>query len=249
MYSLDINFLNDRAERPAAGGGDIAPASAQGPVNWAPAIAGVIVGAIPLALVLGGWLFLQNRNAALQSQVAELDAQLAAQQAAEAQLQEANARAQQAEDDARALVTVFDEIKPWSAMMQNFRDTVPNGVQITDIQQTAPGGEEGGQITISGFANSFDDVNDFVLVLSRSPFLDAEGTRLESATLTDSPISFELPEGSPQDVEIRVPQVVQYTVIAEMTELPASQLIPELESTLAVGLTSRIQALQDRGAF
>lgn len=246
MYSLDINFLNDRAERPAAGG-DIAPAAAQGPVNWTPAIIGVIVGAIPLALVLGGWLFLQNRNAALQGRVAELDAQLAAQQAAEAQLSEANARAQQAEDDARALVTVFDEIKPWSAMLQNFRDTVPNGVQITDIQQTA--GEDGDQINITGFANSFDDVNDFVLVLSRSPFIEAEGTRLDSATLTDSPISFELPEGSPADVEIRVPQVVQYSITAQVTELPASELIPELESTLAVGLTSRIQALEDRGAF
>lgn len=247
MYSLDINFLNDRAERPVAGG-DIAPSAAQGPVNWTPAIAGVIVGAIPLALVLGGWLFLQNRNAALQSRVAELDAQLAAQQAAEAQLAEANARAQQAEDDARALVTVFDEIKPWSAMLQNFQDTVPNGVQITDIQQTA--GEEGtDEIAITGFANSFDDVNDFVLVLSRSPFIEAEGTRLVSANLTDSPLSFELPEGAPADVEIRVPQVVQYNIVAQVTELPASELIPELESTLAVGLTSRIQALEDRGAF
>lgn len=249
MYSLDINFLSDREERPA--GLEASPVAVGGPVNWAPAVVGLVIGAVPLALVLGGWLFLQNQNSQLQNRVAELDSQLAEQQAAEQQLAEANARAQQAEDDARALVTVFDEIKPWSAMMQNFRDTVPNGVQITSVQQTSSGSttEEGGEISIGGFANSFDDVNDFVLVLSRSPFLDAEGTRLEGATLRDSPINFELPEGAPTGFEVRVPQVVEYTIVAKLTDLPASELIPELESTLAVGLTSRIQALQDRGAF
>ncbi len=247
MYSLDINFLSDRQER--TGGTDFSPVATGGPVNWTPAVIGAIVGAIPLAAVLGGWLFLQNSNAALQRRVAELDSQLAAQQAAEQQLAEANARAQQAESDARALVTVFDEIKPWSAIMQSLQDNVPNGVQISSIEQTAGSGEESGNISIQGFANSFDDVNDFVLVLSRSPFLDAETTRLEGAMLRDSPINFELPEGTPSGFEVRVPQVVEYTIIATLTDLPASQLLTELENTFAVGLTSRIQALQDRGAL
>ncbi|MEL6223593.1 MAG: PilN domain-containing protein [Cyanobacteria bacterium J06626_14] len=248
MYSLDINFLNDREERPS--GLDAAPvATGGGPINWTPAIVGTIVGAVPLVFVLGGWLFLQNQNARLQRRVAELDTELQAVGAAQQQLAEERALAQQAQDDALALATVFDEIRPWSAMMRNFSLTVPSGVQIRSIQQGAGLEEESRNVVVSGFANSFDDVNDFVLVLARSPFLDAETTRLESATLVDFPDNFELPEGTATGREIRVPQVVQYNIRATMTDLPASELISELENTLAVGLSSRIRALQDRGAL
>lgn len=248
MYSLDINFLNDRTSQPSELGA--APVRGGGPVNWTPAYVGLAVGAVPLALVLGLWILLANTNAGLRERVAELESQLAAQQVAEQQLQEANARAQQAEEDARALVTVFDEIKPWSALLQSIRDTVPNGVQITDVQQveaTEPG--ETDQISITGYATSFDNVNDFLLLVQRSPFFENEGTRLDTAALTDYPVNFELPDNAPSGVEVRVPQVVQYTILAQLTDLPASELIADLESTLAVGLTSRIQALQDRGAF
>ncbi|MEM7772198.1 MAG: PilN domain-containing protein [Cyanobacteria bacterium P01_A01_bin.37] len=247
MYSLDINFLSDREERST--GIEATPVATGGPVNWVPAIAGIVVGAVPLVLVLGGWLFLQNRNAVLQERVAELDTELLAVGAAQQQLAEARAQAQQAQDDALALATVFDEIKPWSAMMRNFSLTVPNGVQIRSIQQEPGTGEESRNIIVSGFANSFDDVNDFVLVLSRSPFLDAESTRLEGSTLVDFPDNFEFPEGSASGIEVRVPQVVQYDIKATMTDLPASELISDLENTLAVGLSSRIRALQDRGAL
>ncbi|MEB3211571.1 MAG: PilN domain-containing protein [Leptolyngbyaceae bacterium] len=247
MYSLDINFLNDREERPS--GIESAPAATGGPVNWTPAIVGVIVGAVPLALVLGGWIFLQNRNAALQRRVAELDTELQAVGAAQQQLAEERALAQQARDEALALATVFDKIRPWSALMRNFSLTVPSGVQIRSIEQAEGTEEESRDITVSGFANSFDDVNDFVLVLSRSPFLDEESTRLESATLVDFPDNFDFPEGSPSGIEVRVPQVVRYEIRATMTDAPASELISELENTLAVGLSSRIRALQDRGAL
>ncbi|MGF1497928.1 MAG: PilN domain-containing protein [Elainellaceae cyanobacterium] len=246
MYSLDINFLNDRDVRPDVGekvGGAIAP----GQVNWTPAIVGAIIGLLPIAGVLGSWLLLQNLNAGLQEERDDLTARIAAQGANEQEVAAAVARAEQAEADARALVTVFDQIKPWSAMLQNVRDTVPGGIQVTSVEQAE--GEQENQVTITGFAVSFDDVNDFLLVLRRSPFISAEGTELQSASLTNYPIDFELPENAPSGVEVRIPQVVQYSIVAQLTDLPASELLPELENTLAVGLTSRIQALQDRGAF
>jgi type IV pilus assembly protein PilN len=247
MYSLDINFLNDREERPV--GVEAAPAAAGGPVNWTPAIVGVVVGAVPLVLVLGGWLFLQNQNARLERRIVELDTELQAVGAAQQQLAQERELAQQARNDAMALATVFDEIRPWSAMMRNFSLTVPSGVQIRSIQQESGVGEESRNVTVSGFANSFDDVNDFVIVLARSPFLDAETTRLDSATLVDFPDNFEFPEGSDSGLEVRVPQVVRYDIKATMTDLPATELISDLENTLAVGLSSRIRALQDRGAL
>lgn len=249
MYSLDINFLNDRAAKPEFDGGGIGAQA--GPVNWTPAIIGAVVGLVPLVAVGGAWLLLGNMNARLQQDLTQLQGRLQEQEQAQQRLQEAIAQAEQAEDDARALVTVFDQIKPWSALLQTFRDTVPNGVQITSIEQTE--GEEGAeQVSITGQATTFDGVNDFLLVLERSPFLNAEETNLQSANLIDNPLTFELPEDAPSGVEVRLPQVVQYTIAAELTDIPASELLPELESTLAVGLTSRIQALQDlqeRGAF
>lgn len=248
MYSLDINFLNDRAAKPEFEGGAGVQA---GPVNWTPAIIGAVVGLLPLLAVGAAWLVLGNVNSGLQQELTQLEGQLQEQEQAQQRLQEAIAQAEQAEEDAAALVTVFDQIKPWSALLQTFRDTVPNGVQISSIQQVE--NEEGeDQITVSGNAVSFDDVNDFVLVLERSPFLNAEETQLQSANLIDNPTEVELPEDAPSGVEVRLPQVVQYTIVAGLSDLPASELLPELESTLSVGLTSRIQALQDlqeRGAF
>ncbi|MEB3357654.1 MAG: PilN domain-containing protein [Synechococcales bacterium] len=246
MYSLDVNFLNDRDIRPDVGD-KVRGGAAGGQINWTPAIVGAIVGLLPVAGVLGSWLLLQNLNAGLEERRNALTAQIAAQGADEQAVADAVARAEQAEADARALVTVFDQIKPWSAMLQNVRDTVPGGIQVTSVDQAE--GEQADQITITGYAVSFDDVNDFLLVLRRSPFINAEGTNLQSASLTNYPIDFELPENAPSGTEVRIPQVVQYSIVAQLTDLPASELLPELENTLAVGLTSRIQALQDKGAF
>jgi len=246
MYGLDINFLNDRTTQSTEQTDTSAPAVRE-QSNWRPAIMGAIVGLVPLVLVGAGWLVLNSLNNTLETRRDELEAQLIAQQSTQQELETARQRAQQAEDDARALVTVFDEIKPWSALLQSIQDSVPSDVQISGVEQGD--GEDGQQVAISGYAVSFDDVSDFVLVLKRSPFVDAETTNLESATLTDYPVDFELPEGASSEVDVRVPQVVEYTISSTLTDLPASQLLAELESTLAVGLTSRIQALRDRGAF
>ncbi len=245
MYGLDINFLNDRNAQVAASAANEPTIREES--NWRPTILGAAIGLAPLVLLLASWLALNTMNSRLEARRDELDRELAAQQATRQELASALARAQQAENDAKALVTVFDQIKPWSALLQSIQDNVPSGVQIAGVEQTAESEEQ--SISISGYAVSFDDVNDFVLVLRRSPFLDPEETSLETASLIDYPVDFELPEGTPSGADVQVPQVVDYTISADLTELPASELLAELESTLAVGLTSRIQALRDRGAF
>jgi type IV pilus assembly protein PilN len=274
MYSLDINFLNDRTDRTT----DFAARTpaARGGANNTPMFVGLAVGAAALIFVGAFWGILQKLNADDRERLAELDAQLAAQSSFQAQLTSLTQEAQQAEAEAQALVTVFDQIKPWSALLQSIRDSVPSGVQIATIEQTegeippapapaanaAPNAEAADPnapaplpqrppslVNVSGYATSFDNVNDFLLVLQRSPFFEAESTRLIDAQLVDYPERIELPEGAPSGVEVRVPQVVQYNIEATLTDLPASELLAELESALAVGLTARIQALRDRGAF
>lgn len=247
MYSLDVNFLNDREERPAESG-DYAGASSGGSqVNWTPAILGLLVGLVPLGLVLLGWGAMQKINADLTTERDTLQAKVEEQGRVAEVVAAAEARAQAAEESAGALITVFDQIKPWSAMMANVRETIPGGVQVQTVQQSAADieGQPRQQVELKGVALSFDDVNDFVLVLRRSPFLDPDNTALVSSRLIDNPESITLPEDAPQGIEVRQPKVVEYTISSVMSDIPASELLSELESTLAVGLTSRIQTIQN----
>lgn len=274
MYSLDINFLNDRAER-ATDAGPVQTRSYQD--SSRPLYIGLAVGVFPLALVLVSWFLLQQRNASLQQRQAELDTQLTALQA---QLQEVEGiRTQIAQINAenQALATVFDRIKPWSAILQDVRDRVPAGVQVSLIEQTEPTPAAGAApppppppadpnqpgaapaappepppdiIAVSGQARTFNDVNDFLLTLQRSPFLQAGETKLISAELVDNPteIRFSEQETSGQ-VDVELPRVVEFTIQSTLTTIPASELLQDLERTLAVGLPARIEALRERGVI
>jgi type IV pilus assembly protein PilN len=282
MYSLDINFLNDRVERPAETGRPDPRVVQDSP---RPIFLGVGVAALLLGSVAGLWVFLQSRNAALAQRQAELDSELAALQA---QLSEVDTIEQQVtaiNTEVQALGSVFNQIKPWSALLQDIRDRVPANVRIGLIEQlsdedsattataaqpspaasptdpnaapadpnaapVAPPPPTTSVVQISGLARSFDDVNDFVLTLKRSPFLEAEETRLLTAELIDNPTQIEFGEGiQSNNVEVELPQVVQYTISSRLTDLPATELFQDLERTLAVGLTARIQALRERGVI
>ncbi len=265
MYSLDINFLNDRSERASEAGLGLQSRLVQDSPR--PLYIGVAVGIFFPVLVAASWLLLQHQNTELRARQVQLDSQLAELQALDQQLANINTQVQGIEAEVQALATVFDQIKPWSAMLQSIRDNVPVGVQVLDIEQQeqtianqpAPAADQPAAapppppppiIQITGYARSFNDVNDFLLTLQRSPFLDSAGTRLVTAQLTDDPrpIEFTDQQGGGA-LEVQMPQVVSYTIQSPVTELTASELLADLESTLAVGLTARIQALRDRGVL
>lgn len=275
MYSLDINFLNDRVERPAETGRPDPRIVQDSP---RPIFLGVGVAALLLGSVVGLWVFLQSRNAALAQRQAELDSELAALQAQLSEVDTINQQVSAINSEVQALGSVFNQIKPWSALLQDIRDRVPANVRIGLIEQlsdedsattaaaaqpspaasptdpnaapAAPPPPTTSVVQISGLARSFDDVNDFVLTLKRSPFLEAEETRLLTAELIDNPTQIEFGEGiQSNNVEVELPQVVQYTISSRLTDLPATELFQDLERTLAVGLTARIQALRERGVI
>lgn len=270
MYSLDINFLKDRSARPT----EVAQGPRRPRDSQTPLYVGAAVGVL-LPLLMGGlWFFLQSRNSELERQQAELDSQLTAIQA---QLQEVETiRTQVAQIDAenRALATVFDRIKPWSAILQDVRDRVPAGVQIVSIVQTQPAPApvaspdpaaspdpnqpppaapepEPSKIEISGISQSFDSVNDFMLTLQRSPFLDSETTRLVRAELVPDPTRVDIESDTQQSarVQVQLTDVVQYTIESSLTPIPTTDLLQDLERTLAVGMAARIQALRDKGVI
>jgi len=219
----------------------------------------------------------------LAQRQAELDSELAALQAQLSEVDTINQQISAINTEVQALGSVFNQIKPWSALLQDIRDRVPANVRIGLIEQlsdedsaaataatqpspaaspadpNAPADPEAAPppappatsvIQVSGLARSFDDVNDFVLTLKRSPFLEAEETRLLTAQLIDNPTQIEFGEGiQAGNIEVELPQVVEYTISSRLTDLPASELFQDLERTLAVGLTARIQALRERGVI
>ncbi len=262
MYSLDINFLKDRPDyRQPDKGSESPKAKKQIQMGeMTPLIIGVIVGLLPLALVAGiGFLWLPQQNAKLNQEIAEIDAELQSLQAEKNKINNLNTQIQAVRQETEALATVFNQIKPWSAILQDIRDRVPTGVQIQAIEQTeteteAGEGTEGSaplptiNVEISGTARSFDDVNNFLLTLQQSPFFQDEETHIVSAQLEENPAELEVPEkeGGETVAEItyELPKVVGYTVETSLTNVPASELLREIDRKGAVGLVARIKALQ-----
>ncbi|WP_416672811.1 PilN domain-containing protein [Egbenema bharatensis] len=267
MYSLDVNFLNDRQDRPTEAGLSRVRTVRSSPLPLYLGLATMI--ALP-ALVGGFWLFLQNQNQQLAQEQAELDNQLTALNAQLSVINDINTQISQIDQENRALATVFDRIKPWSAVLQDVRGRVPSNVQIRQIEQVeteaqptaAPATADDGTATtpeapppqsgvrIIGYAQSFNDVNDFVLTLQRSPFLNAGTVRMVGSRLVNNPTEVEISgDQTDREIEVELPRVVEYTIEGDLTNLPASALLQDLERTLSVGFATRIQALRDRGVI
>jgi len=270
MYSLDINFLKDRPENKQNKGTRISrsrlPAG-----NWNSIYVGLAAGVLLPAIVGVWWLFLQNKNAQLQSKNAEIDAQLNSLGIQEQQLQKIQSETNKIKAENQALATVFNQIHPWSATLQDLRDRIPAAVQIQNIKQTAlstpqqsqpapnsaPSAAQKGQsaansaggIEISGMASSFSDANDFLLTLQQSSFFKPADTKIVTAELIDSPISAAGVSKSPTALPVKPPQVVRYTIQSNLSDVPASKLIQELEYKGTFGLVNRIRTLQKIGVI
>ena len=108
-----------------------------------------------------------------------------------------------------------------------------------------------GVLEISGTANSYGEVNDFLLLLERSPFFMAEETKLLSARKVANPARLELnsPESALTPDLPQLPQVVDYRIEVSLSDRGASELLPELKQHGAVGLVDRIETLQQKGVI
>ena len=252
MYELDINLLRDRPEFNLCRGGRSSrtiPLFSQGGLFYFSLISGSF---LPI-LVIAGWLLLLAQNAKIEKESAELDTQLnslgsQAQQVKKLQAETNNVLAQ-----TQALVGVFSQIRPWSAILQSLRSSIPQTVQIETIKQIAtsalqpsqPAPNPAGGIEISGIARSFSDVNDFLLILQQSAFFKPTDTKIITAELIDSPISVSGNVSRTARAEVvKPPSVVRYTIQSSLSDVTASALIPELEHNGAIGLVARIRALQ-----
>lgn len=270
MYSLDVNFIKDRPEynsdkKTRTLSNRRLPAG-----NLTPLYLGLAAAVLLPALAGGGWLILQNQNAQLEKEVAQIDENLSRLGIEEQQIKKIQEETSQIKAESQALATVFNQIRPWSVMLQDIRDRIPKTVQIENIKQTGaaapqaaqpapnpsapqaapPAANPVGGIEISGVARSFNDVNDFLLSLQQSPFFKPIETRIVTAELIDNPITVAVPVlQSSKAVALKLPQVVRYTMQASLSDAQASELLRELERKGGVGLVTRIRTLQQRGVI
>ncbi|NJO19678.1 MAG: hypothetical protein HC838_05855 [Spirulinaceae cyanobacterium RM2_2_10] len=127
MYSLDVNFLKDRAaaQRTPDGPRRHTPKQVITLQDLLPAIIGGGVGLGSLAIVGIAWGVISWQQGRVQAEIDGINAEIAQSQPLVDQVIQLEAQIQQANIQTQGLATVFQQILPWSAILQDVRDRVP----------------------------------------------------------------------------------------------------------------------------
>jgi type IV pilus assembly protein PilN len=224
MYSLDINFLNDR-EVVAEAGEERQPIADKQFL-----IGGGVLALVAIAAAAGAYFFIQYSSQGLQEESAKLTSK---EQTLDAKLKEiatAETAVKAIDDRTDALVKLFVGSIPPSAILQDIRARAPGNVQVVSIDQSGKG------VKIVGLSTSYDGVNDFLLLLQSSPYLNIEMTKLGSAKL----------RAESKDIKV---SVIDYEITSTLVDKSAIELLPELQKSGAEGTVTRIKLLQQKGAI
>lgn len=241
MYSLDVNFLKDRhLETNNKTTLNTQVSSGPSLKEQLPLIIGGAVMVVLPAITASSLLLLNQLSSSTEQRIEQLETQLGQLNSQNQSIEEINAKVEQNNQEIQSLVTVFNQIRPWSAILREIETQIPANVQVGSITQTDT------EVTIGGYAMDYDDLNDFVLTLQSSPLLDAEQTRIQTATLADFPVET---NNAPDNIEIEFPQGVQYTITTAISDRPSSELIQEFARSGATGLVNRIRTLENKGVL
>lgn len=261
MYSIDINFLNDRPDYKPP---DINLVRPQTNKNDAAArlpflIGGAAVAVAALGSAGGWWWIINTKNAQLQAELTKLESESGLLEAEVKKVEELEGKTKQYNDQTKFFTSIFNtSVKPVSSLLDDLSSILPPGVQISRISQTlkkaegdniqnqTPWGVIQQNLEITGLSPSFAEVNDLLLILKNSPFFNEKETALVAAELVDIPIEVEW-TGIGEEPENLTPKVVQYTITTSATNVLASEIIPDLQRTNAQGLLTRLGRLQQLG--
>ncbi len=278
MYSLEINFLNDRPEFQAPSSAPRA-AKAKVPIGaMVPMYIGIGIGLALPALAGGCLLWINQQSGAIEEQQAAKEQELADIQTKIKQVEAIKVRIQEVKNQTSAVTGVFNQIRPWSALVQDIRNRTSNNLQITEIKELAPqpgatppprpspspspspGSSpkaaspsptpsptpQAAIIEIKGTAKTPNEVNLFLLNIQRSPFFSPEpgSTRIVVAREVKNPARIVQGAGAQGNVQLELPNVIEYTIQTRLNNNSASQLIEEMERLGVVGLPTRIRTIQ-----
>jgi type IV pilus assembly protein PilN len=258
VYSLDINFLKDRPAYQK--NTDRSPSTRRPaqPGNYIPVYIGLGVGLLFPLLAYAGLWFVEGETGKVGEAISNLEKKKQELDGKIANIKRLQNETTAIQAETKALVTVFDQIRPWSAMLQDLGDRIPTTVQMETLRQIAPpppapANQAGqvepprnplGELEITGSARSFDAVNDFLLSLQQSKFLNATESKIISTELVDAPVI-----NNNQTPGFIKPQIVKYTIRAGFSVTPASELMQELERKGSVGLRTRILTIKQKGVI
>jgi type IV pilus assembly protein PilN len=293
VYSLDINFLNDRPDYKPVSNQPSKAAKTGAAVDQTPLIIGGVVALALNAAVGGAYWWVTQENFKTGALKAQFEGEAAKLETQASEISKIEGETKQIESEYKALGTVFDQIKPWSAIWRDLADRIPPGVKIAQITQTEPipspgvaappppaaspspsgspaasgspsaspsaaaatpaappASVETAKLLITGVASSFEQVNDFVLLIQRSPFFKEMDTKLVGATLKSNTTQLEFQNKSNAGTEApKLLPVVEYKIETALSVTPASELLPELRNKQADGLAIRIETLQEKGVL
>jgi type IV pilus assembly protein PilN len=306
MYNVDINFLRNRPEYQSisapidrAGADGTYKSGGSSSYSKVPIFAGLGVGVFALLAAGGFWFGLTKQSEGLVARQAQLDKELGEAKVQETKLTNLRAQISQTEQETQSLAGVFNLVRPWSAIMKEFQESTPQGVQISSITQVAskakttpataatpgivakvapPSVDSNGNsskaspsasaspapsvaaaptpavddspmvsIEVEGMAQSFNDVNSFMLTLKQSAFFNPKETEIVSSELVTSQISSTLTtSGSGTSSQTTTVKGVKYKIKTALKQIPASELLRDLERKGAIGLVTRIKTLQQQ---
>jgi type IV pilus assembly protein PilN len=319
MYNVDINFLKNRPEYQNISAPVDRAGSTTNFTNYSktPIFVGLGVG---LAALLGTgavWGFSIKQAEGLQAKQVELDKKLGEAKVQESKLMALQTQISVAEQETQSLAGAFNLVRPWSAVMKEFKESTPQGVQISAITQsvgipspavakptsgvpgapatklvsTPPTVDSSGQsskatpspsaspvastapaasptaspvasaapaaspapavidspvtkIEVEGVAQSFNDVNSFILTLKQSAFFNPEDTQLISSELKTDTVT--LGNTGTAAATTITTKSVKYKIQTSLKQIPATELLRELERKGAIGLVTRLKTLQQQ---
>ena len=193
MFTPDINFLKERPQTPGTDNViavDEAPSSG-GALGGAGAI---LIGAFAALIALGAWggtsLYLNRSLAMLQEEDAQITQDLDVRRSELSTLQAQNEELQGILSRTEAFRTFFSQVQPWSAILQDVRDRIPPDVWIVSMTTNDR------QLAIQGRSLSFEQVNELLLTLLESEFVEdvrlIRGQKVDGGANTLDSVDYEV---------------------------------------------------------
>jgi type IV pilus assembly protein PilN len=265
MYPININLLNDRpgySAGPVSSKGTLSGAD-NTPLIWGGAFAGGLLALTLLAF--GGFSLLSQQ---LVSQEQKLDADLTALAPGLSKVSELKAQEQVIQSETAALGKVFNQIKPWSATLQDLRDRVPATLQITKIEQTAAAAPppsssaQTNSLSNKALESSADKAKSDAAAAPPPPAgeLKISGNTLNYSDVNDFELTLRKSAFlKPDQTKLTSSQrennaqtginLIKYEMQTQLSDVPASEILQVLNAKGATGLVSRIETLKRQGAM
>ena len=228
MHTPDINFLRQRQDRYSSVPSDSPAIGSSVSNGLLGGVNAILIGVAISFILLGAYAVadftFRRRLASLEEEQSTITQELATAQAELSQLRALESELSAINDRTQAFKSFFNDVQPWSAILQDIRNQTPPNVWLTSISA------DNNTVNLSGQATQFQSVNDFQLTLLQSPLI--ANAVLESAVLST-------------DDENESNSVVDYRMRVDLTSRSLDELLDTLAANGSSGLVRKIEILRD----